>query len=163
VPRGQREGADLPGLDLPGLDPGVGADGRVDPGAWKRRSLGYGAHGERIYDSTAIALDPAGLPDGWGHWLLVRQQTAPTDGRATVERAYSRCAGPATTPLRELIRVAGTRWAIEECFQTAKNEAGLDHYQVRNLASLVRPHHSGHARRRLARRHPRPRTPPRPG
>ncbi len=47
------------------------------------------------------------------------------------ERAYYRCAGPATTALRELIRVAGTRWAIEECFQTAKNEAGLDHYQVR--------------------------------
>ena len=47
------------------------------------------------------------------------------------ERAYYRCAGPAATPLRELIRVAGTRWAIEECFQTAKNEAGLDHYQVR--------------------------------
>ena len=49
------------------------------------------------------------------------------------ERAYYRCAGPAATPLRELIRVAGTRWAIEECFQTAKNEAGLDHYQVRTF------------------------------
>jgi hypothetical protein len=36
-----------------------------------------------------------------------------------------------TNPLRELIRMAGARWAIEECFQTAKNEAGLDHYQVR--------------------------------
>ena len=46
--------------------------------------------------------------------------------------AFDRCAGPATTPLRELIRVAGARWAIEECFQTAKNEAGLDHYQVRD-------------------------------
>jgi SRSO17 transposase len=34
--------------------------------------------------------------------------------------------------LRELIRVAGARWAIEECFQTAKNEAGLDQYQVRS-------------------------------
>ena len=29
--------------------------------------------------------------------------------------------------------MAGTRWAIEECFQTAKNEAGLDHYQVRTF------------------------------
>jgi SRSO17 transposase len=47
------------------------------------------------------------------------------------ELAFYRCAGPAATPLRELIRVAGARWAIEECFQTAKNEAGLDHYQVR--------------------------------
>jgi SRSO17 transposase len=112
---------------------GVTADGRIDPTAWERRSLGYGAHGERIYDWTALALDPAGLPDGWGHWLLVRQQTAPTDGRLTVERAYYRCAGPAATPLRELIRVAGARWAIEECFQTAKNEAGLDHYQVRTF------------------------------
>ena len=110
---------------------GIDNDGRIDPAAWERRSLGYGAHGERVYDWTAIALDPAGLPDGWGHWLLVRQQATPTEGKTTVERAYYRCAGTATTPLRELIRVAGTRWAIEECFQTAKNEAGLDHYQVR--------------------------------
>jgi SRSO17 transposase len=115
---------------------GVDSAGRIDPAAWERRSLGYGAHGERVYDWTAIALDPAGLPDGWGHWLLVRQQTEPTAdqiaaGKTVPERAYYRCAGPATTPLRELIRVAGTRWAIEECFQTAKNEAGLDHYQVR--------------------------------
>jgi len=143
---------------------GVDSAGRIDPAAWERRSLGYGAHGERVYDWTAIALDPAGLPDGWGHWLLVRQQTEPTAdqiaaGKTVPERAYYRCAGPATTPLRELIRVAGTRWAIEECFQTAKNEAGLDHYQVRTLASVVRPHHPGHARRRLARSHPRPRTP----
>lgn len=112
---------------------GVAADGRVDPAAWERRSLGYGAHGERVYDWTAVALHPAGLPDGWGHWLLVRQQVEPTEGKTVPERAYYRCAGPATTPLRELIRVAGARWAIEECFQTAKNEAGLDHYQVRTF------------------------------
>jgi hypothetical protein len=31
----------------------------------------------------------------------------------------------------ELIRVAAARWAIEEYFQNAKNEVGLDHYQVR--------------------------------
>jgi len=110
---------------------GVDGEGRIDPAAWERRSLGYGAHGMRVYDWTAVALDPAGLPDGWGHWLLVRQQVEPSEGKTVVERAYYRCAGPAATPLRELIRVAGTRWAIEECFQTAKNEAGLDHYQVR--------------------------------
>jgi SRSO17 transposase len=112
---------------------GIDSAGKIDPDAWERRSLGYGAHGERVYDWTAVALDPAGLPDGWGHWLLVRQQTEPGEGKTTVERAYYRCAGPASTPLRELIRVAGTRWAIEECFQTAKNEAGLDHYQVRTF------------------------------
>jgi len=31
----------------------------------------------------------------------------------------------------QLIRVAGSRWAVEECFQNAKQECGLDDYQVR--------------------------------
>ena len=41
------------------------------------------------------------------------------------------CYGPRGIRLRELVRVAGTRWSVEELFQTAKNETGLDHYQVR--------------------------------
>jgi SRSO17 transposase len=36
------------------------------------------------------------------------------------------------------VRAAGARWAIEECFQAAKNEAGLDHYQVRHYPALYR-------------------------
>ncbi|MFD7045976.1 IS701 family transposase, partial [Rhodococcus jostii] len=35
------------------------------------------------------------------------------------------------TTLTELATIAGSRWRVEECFQQAKNEAGLDHYQVR--------------------------------
>ena len=106
--------------------------GTAEGGGWERRSVGPGAHGERIYDWTTVVLDPAGLPDGWSHWLLVRRQLEPASGKATKELAFYRCAGPALTPVRELVRVAGARWAIEECFQTAKNEAGLDHYQVRS-------------------------------
>jgi SRSO17 transposase len=101
------------------------------PGAWERRWAGAGAHGERLYDWTVLALQPTGLPDGWGHWLLVRRQITPEPGKDP-ERAFYRCAGPAVTPAPEPIRVAGARWAIEECFQTAKNEAGLDEYQVRD-------------------------------
>jgi SRSO17 transposase len=103
----------------------------ADPHSWERRSAGDGAHGERLYDWTVLTLDPAGLPAGWGHWLLVRRQINPPPGKDP-ELAFYRCAGPATTPVPELIRVAGARWAIEECFQTAKNEAGLDQYQVRD-------------------------------
>ena len=103
-------------------------------GAWERRSAGPGAHGERLYDWTVLALAATakadGLPAGWGHWLLVRRQIDPEPGKDP-ELAFYRCAGPAATPVPELIRVAAARWAIEECFQTAKNEAGLDHYQVR--------------------------------
>jgi SRSO17 transposase len=109
---------------------GVGQDGAAG-GGWERRSIGPGAHGDREYDWTAVALDASGLPEGWGHWLLVRRQVQPSEGKTARELAFYRCAAPARTPLRELIRVAGARWAIEECFQTAKNEAGLDHYQVR--------------------------------
>jgi SRSO17 transposase len=98
---------------------------------WERRAIGPGAHGLREYDWVAVALDPAGLPDGWRHWLLVRRQTEPGPGKTHRELAFYRCAGPPATPLRELIRIAGSRWSIEECFQTTKNEAGLDQYQVR--------------------------------
>lgn len=103
-------------------------------GSWERRAAGLGAHGERLYDWTVLALNATakadGLQPGWGHWLLVRRQIDPEPGKDP-ELAFYRCAGPAATPVPELIRVAGARWAIEECFQTAKNEAGLDHYQVR--------------------------------
>jgi SRSO17 transposase len=103
-------------------------------GAWERRSAGPGAHGERLYDWAVLSLNATaksdGLPTGWGHWLLVRRQIDSPPG-TNPELAFYRCAGPTATPVPELIRVAAARWAIEECFQTAKNEAGLDHYQVR--------------------------------
>jgi SRSO17 transposase len=59
-----------------------------------------------------------------------------------------------STRLRELVRVAGSRWAVEESVQTAKNEVGLDQYQVRRY-DLVRAHHPGRARHRVPDRHPR--------
>jgi hypothetical protein len=79
---------------------------------------GTRAHGERHYDWTVLTLDTAvktdGLPAGWGHWLLVRRQINPPPGKDP-ELAFYRCAGPTATPVPELIRAAGARWAIEEC------------------------------------------------
>jgi SRSO17 transposase len=43
-----------------------------------------------------------------------------------------------TSLLAELVRVAGCRWAVEETFQFAKNETGLDHYQVRKYHAWYR-------------------------
>ena len=54
------------------------------------------------------------------------------------ELAFFTCHAPACTALAELVRVAGTRWAVEECFQAAKNETGLDHYQVRRYDAWYR-------------------------
>ena len=97
--------------------------GTAAGGGWERRSIGPGAHGERIYDWAAVVLDPAGLPTGWSHWLLVRRQVEPAPGKAKKELAFYRCAGPTLTPLRELIRVAGARWAIEECLCATRRSA----------------------------------------
>ena len=66
------------------------------------------------------------------HWLLVRRRI--TDG----ELAFYRCWSPTPVTLATLVRVAGTRWCIEECFQTGKGEVGLDQHQVRRWDSWYR-------------------------
>ncbi|WP_435870004.1 IS701 family transposase [Amycolatopsis mediterranei] len=104
----------------------------VDAAAWQRLSCGDGAHGLRIYDWAAVDIRPLRRP-GVGHWLLARRSVSdPAD------ISYYICFGPVGTDLRELVRVAGSRWAIEESFQTAKNETGLDHYQVRRCEAWYR-------------------------
>ena len=65
-------------------------------------------------------------------WLLVRRH------RRTGELAFYRCYSPALVPLRELVRVAGRRWTVEESFQAAKGLAGLDEHQVRRWTSWRR-------------------------
>ena len=69
----------------------------------------------------------AGAGTGCGHWLLARRSLHDPQ-----EIAYYACYGPHRSRLVDLAWVAGSRWHIEECFQQAKNEAGLDHYQVRS-------------------------------
>jgi SRSO17 transposase len=54
------------------------------------------------------------------------------------ELAFYACFGPARTSLAELVRVAGARWAVEECFQAAKDQVGLDHDQVRRYDAWYR-------------------------
>ena len=99
--------------------------------AWKKISAGAGSKGPREYHWARAAIRP--LEDTRSYWLLVRRSLAdPTD------LAYYLCHGPERTPLRELVRVAGARWAIEETFQTAKGQVGLDQYQVRRYDSWYR-------------------------
>ncbi|WP_409497446.1 IS701 family transposase [Amycolatopsis sp. cmx-11-12] len=94
--------------------------------SWRRLSVGAGAHGPREYDWARTPIRIAWQP-GRGHWLLARRSISdPT------EIAYYVCYGPRRSTLLDLAWIAGSRWRIEECFQQAKNEAGLDHYQVRS-------------------------------
>ena len=81
---------------------------QVDELGWTRCSAGDGAKGPRVYDWAVVEIRPLGEP-GKGYWLLARRSIAQPG-----ELAYFVCFGPAGTALEELVRVAGTRWAIEE-------------------------------------------------
>jgi len=105
---------------------------RVPPEGWLRISAGHGAKGRRWYGWSRLPLTAAGAPNGWGRWLLLRRSLR------TRELAYYLCAGPASTPLVALVRVAGTRWRVEEAFQAGKGLRGLDRYQVRRWRSWYR-------------------------
>src|ERR1019366_4768664 len=79
--------------------------------AWKRFSAGSGSKGERLYR--------------WARALLVRRSI-----EEKPECAYYLCYAPTgKDTLATLVRVAGQRWLIEQCFETAKGECGLDHYE----------------------------------
>jgi SRSO17 transposase len=95
------------------------------PDDWQTISAGDGAQGPRLYDWASVPLaEPA--PGGWAHRLLVRRSRSDT-----AEAAFYRVCAPADTPLTEQVRVAGTRWRIEDALGEAKGAAGLDHYEVR--------------------------------
>lgn len=106
--------------------------GRLKPRAWKRRSAGDGAKGPRLYDWACLPMRED-QSSGWGVWLLARRSiTDPS------EIAYYFVFGPSATTFEEMIAVAGRRWVIEEALEAAKEEVGLDHYEVRCWPSWYR-------------------------
>ncbi|QIS23450.1 IS701 family transposase [Nocardia terpenica] len=94
--------------------------------AWQRLSVGAGAHGPREYDWARRPIEGT-WARGRGHWLLARRSISDPS-----EISYYLCYGPHRSRLVDLAWTAGSRWHVEEAFQQAKGEAGLDHYQVRD-------------------------------
>ena len=101
----------------------------LPPRSWQRLSAGKGSKGDRMYSWAYLEL-PEG--DAGHSWILMRRNDS------TGELAYYRCSHPDPVPLRELVRVAGQRWTIEESFQAAKGQGGLDEHQVRTWTSWHR-------------------------
>jgi SRSO17 transposase len=94
-------------------------------GAWIRASAGRGSKGDRLYDWACVPLaDPDTVEAG--RWLLLRR-----DIDDPSELAYYLAYGPKDTSVGQLVRLAGRRWVIEDCFEAAKVEVGLDEYEVR--------------------------------
>jgi SRSO17 transposase len=93
---------------------------------WRRLSAGDGAKGPRLYDWAYAAYASDAAP-GWEKGVLIRRSLA-EPGKLTFYLTLA----PDGTALADLVRVAGTRWTIEACFEAAKGEVGLDQYEVRS-------------------------------
>ena len=110
---------------------------QAPPEAWRRLSAGPGAKGERLYDWAAARLPAVWEFDGdeptRQRWMLARRSIAKPD-----EVAYYLACAPLDATVADLVRIAGCRWRIEESFQSAKNECGLDHYEVRRFVGWYR-------------------------
>jgi SRSO17 transposase len=105
----------------------------LDASAWKRLSAGEGTKGPRLHDWAYCELADmdAGEYDEtrsglWTRGLLIRRNIA--DG----DLAFFTTWGPAGTGIETLVKIEGHRWAIEDSFETAKNELGLDHNETRS-------------------------------
>jgi SRSO17 transposase len=105
----------------------------LEPAAWRRLSAGEGTQGPRLYDwayrelaDLEAAESGRGATGLWTRGLLIRRRLA--DG----ECAYFTTWCPAGTPIETLVAVEGRRWAIEDAFETAKTELGLDHNETRS-------------------------------
>ena len=98
----------------------------IPSSAWQRLSCGSGAKGRREYDWAYIT---------WPHYeqkthakgCLVRRSLD-----EPCEHAFYFTYAPRGTSVEKIVQVAGSRWAIEECFEQAKQETGLDEYEVRS-------------------------------
>ena len=101
--------------------------------AWRRLSSGEGTKGPRLHDWAYLELadlDVAQyngtLTGQWTRGLLIRRNIA--DGAMAFFSTWC----PKGTPAKKLIAVEGRRWAIEDSFESAKNELGLDHNESRS-------------------------------
>jgi SRSO17 transposase len=109
-----------------GLKPVADWADELPAAAWQRLSAGEGAKGPRRYDWAYVPYrGPA--PPGWRKGLLIRRKIG-TPGDRTFYLTFA----PPGIDLAALVRIAGTRWAVEACFEAAKQEVGLDEYEVRS-------------------------------
>ena len=107
--------------------------GLIDPQHWQRLSAGDGTKGARLHDwayCELADLDAADYDEThsglWTRGLLIRRTIA--DGDLACFSTWC----PAGTAIQTLVKVEGHRWAIEDSFETTKNELGLDHNETRS-------------------------------
>ena len=133
---GRRSQSRVPFLGQEAVRRGTAADiaQSLPKRAWRRLSAGEGTKGPRLHDWAYLELADldAGeysdtLTGPWTRGLLIRRSIAdPAD------LAFFSTWCPKGTTMTKLVAIEGHRWAIEDSFETAKNEFGLDHNESRS-------------------------------
>ena len=98
--------------------------------AWRHLSSGEGTKGARLHDWAYLELadlDAGTLSGIWTRGLLIRRNIGDGD-----DLAFFSTWCPKNTAMEKLVLIEGHRWAIEDSFETAKNELGLDHNETRS-------------------------------
>lgn len=121
-----------PPYDVPDQWAAASFAATIPADAWRRLSCGEGVQGPRLYDWAYRPARPAERND-WAHGLPVRRHPERPD-----EVAFYLAYAPTATPLAELARAAGVRWAIDDMLKLTKGQVGLDHYEVRSWRSWYR-------------------------
>jgi len=95
--------------------------------AWRRLVVAEGSQGPRLYEYAVLWVwfSEEGLPSGRER-LLVRRSLG-----QQAELKYHRSNAPAEISLEKLAQVRGGHWSVEQSFQAAKGECGLDEYETR--------------------------------
>jgi SRSO17 transposase len=100
----------------------------LEPRAWRRHRVTEGAKGPREYEFARMrVIEKRHKRPGPAAWLMVRRPLGCRDPR---HYRYFLSNAPRTVSLAALARVGCLRWTIEENFELAKGELGLDHYEV---------------------------------
>lgn len=104
----------------------------LEPDEWQTLSAGSGSKGQRYYQWTRMITN-SNSPKGWGRWLFIRRNIKDQN-----EVAFYIAFSPNSKSLQDMARAARSRWTIEECFEMAKGEVGLDQYEVRSWSGWYR-------------------------
>jgi SRSO17 transposase len=100
---------------------------RLPETCWYRRTVSEGTKGPIIYEFTKrqVTLCHEGMPDR-AVWLVLKRTVG-----AEPSYSYYISNAPLSTRLPTFVWLSSVRWAIEQSFEEAKTELGMDHYEVR--------------------------------
>ncbi len=100
---------------------------RLPETCWYRRTVSEGTKGPIIYEFTKrqVTLCREGIPDR-AVWLVLKRTIG-----AEPSYWYYISNAPLSTRLPTFVWLSGVWWAIEQGFEEAKTELGMDHYEVR--------------------------------